>query len=530
MRKFGFLLLFVLLSRLLFAQYSTIKDYRAGKTIEYLFTIGDTIRFFPINPDYSGVYDTDYPCFYDIECMESGIKPKYRFAKNKKKLTPKSEIENSYFYVKSICGYEFKKKNGLFFGAILERLSDHAQLCIAIPADIKKEPKESILNSWIVNEKTGGTLSPKVLSSFVIPFMTKQFIDEVNRLEGKTMFLFQNYYRDREEYYMIKFADGESKSNRLSSTKDIRLGTEFVFGKMNFISWDTKLLYSQPFLTITKKDDAYMYRIPVTHFAGNCNILYSIRGKIENLPLLHFRDKEKYIAELKEKTPRMDSLIGRTYYFNSNNVYYKNEKEWVDREVTSIEDFQKAYDIKEGFYKCIGFDYFPRLSYLPPFYEYYPIFEDNMGNRFRFPLSFKSNKFGLHQEIKFTELFEPEEKYYARIQAKADKEKEEERLKKKYGEWLGSALSDGRCSEERYLSLCKKYGKKKADWMARRIYDIGWTYKEFQESRNPIVKFECVHTYENKYAYYEVYDYGGTYITFKNGVIVSKSDYPSSNF
>lgn len=73
MRKFGILLFFVLLSRLLFAQYSTIKDSRAGKTIEYLFTIGDTIRFFPINPDYSGVYDTDYPCFYDIECMESGI-------------------------------------------------------------------------------------------------------------------------------------------------------------------------------------------------------------------------------------------------------------------------------------------------------------------------------------------------------------------------------------------------------------------------------------------------------------------------
>lgn len=531
MRKISTLLLFVLFSSISFAQYSTIKDSRAGKTIDYLFTIGDTIKFFPINPDYSGVYDTDYPCFYDIECVESGIKPKYRFAKNKKKLTPKEEIENSYFYVKSICGYEFKKKNDLFFGAILERLSDHVQMCFAIPANMKKEPKESILNSWVVNEKTGAPFSQIMQSFFVIPFMTKQFIDEVNHLEGKTMFLFQNYYRDREEYYMIKFANGESKSNKLSSTKEISLGTEFVFDKMDFISWGTELIYLQPFLTIKKQDDAYMFRIPVTHFAGNSNILYMIRGKTENLPLHHFKDKDKYLKDMKGKGPRMDSLIGRVYYFTPDEVYYKNEKKKVDREITLIENINKPYDIKEGSYKCVGFDYFPRPANLLPFYEYYPIFEDKEGIRFRFPLSFKTNAFGIKgQEVKFTKIFELKETYDAKIQAKADKEKEEKRLKAKYGEWLGAALSDGRCTEERYLSLCKKYGKKKAEWMARRIYDIGWTYNEFCEAKNPIVKFECVHTYENRYAYYEVYNYGGTYITFKNSVIVSKSDYMGSDF
>lgn len=145
--------------------------------------------------------------------------------------------------------------------------------------------------------------------------------------------------------------------------------------------------------------------------------------------------------------------------------------------------------------------------------------------------SFKSNNFGIKgQDIKFTKVFELKETYDAKKQAKADKEKEEKRLKAKYGEWLGVALSDGRCTEERYLSLCKKYGKKKAERMARRIYEVGWTYDEFCEAKNPIVKFECVHTYESRYAYYEVYNYGGSYITFKNSVIVGISDYMDSDF
>jgi hypothetical protein len=112
----------------------------------------------------------------------------------------------------------------------------------------------------------------------------------------------------------------------------------------------------------------------------------------------------------------------------------------------------------------------------------------------------------------------------------AQEEANKKRLIAKYGEDVGFAIWVGKCTEERYAALCKKYGKKKAGWMARRIYDIGWTYNEFCEAKNPIVKFECVHTYENRYAYYEVYNYGGTYITFKNSVIVSISDYMGSDF
>lgn len=122
-----------------------------------------------------------------------------------------------------------------------------------------------------------------------------------------------------------------------------------------------------------------MYRVPVSYFAGNSNILFVIRGMMENIATRHFMEKRPYIKNLREKGPKMDSLIGKTYYFNPNDVYYKNEKKSVDREVTFIEDLQKPYDIKEGFYKCVGFGYFPRPAYLLPFYDYYPIFEDNVG-------------------------------------------------------------------------------------------------------------------------------------------------------
>ena len=531
MKRNGLLVLLSFFANFMFAQI--IYNKRVNTTIEYIFNIGDTIKSFPVNPDYSGEYSTDYPCFYDMECLESGVKPKFRFAKNKKKLTPKEEIEGAYFYVKNICGYEFKKNNNLFFGAILERLSDHANMCLAIPADMKKEPKESILHSWNVKEMSAGPFKKVAQSGFVIPFMPKHFIDEVNRLTGDTLIYKKSYSKNDEDYFMLKFANSETKADNLlisSKSNSVNTGTEFIAGEMSFIPLGTDLVYSQPFLPVTNTSDAYMYRVPVSYFAGNSNILYVIRGKMENILTEHFIEKRAYLTKLKEKSPKMDSLIGRTFYFSPNDVYYKNEKKWVDREVTLIEDLNKPYEIKEGFYKCVGFDYFPRPENMLPFYEYYPIFEDSIGQHFRFPMSFKSDKFSVHQSINFTKVFELKEIYDAKIIKKTNKEKEEQRLKSKYGEWLGSALSDGRCTEERYLSLCKKYGKKKAEWMARRIYDVGWTYKEFLESKNPIVKFECVHTYENKYAYYEIYNYGGTYLTFKNSVLVSISDYPNSDF
>ena len=169
-------------------------------------------------------------------------------------------------------------------------------------------------------------------------------------------------------------------------------------------------------------------------------------------------------------------------------------------------------------------------KYSSSFYTYCAIFEDENGTRFTFPASFVYEKYGITQNIKFFNVFMSKEAKESEDRKRAEDESEKKRLLAKYGEDVGYAIWEGRCTEERYATLCKKYGKKKAGWMARRIYDIGWTYNEFLEARSPLVKLECIHTYEKKSAYYEVYDYGGTYITFKNGVIVSKSNYPSSNF
>ena len=529
MKKMGILLLFVLLSNMSFGQADKIRDRRISKKAEYLFHVGDTIMFFPINPDYAGSYTTDYPCFYDIKCLESGIKSKYRFAANKQKLTPKSEIENAYFYVKKICDIEFNKKNKLAYSAILERINDHVQICLAFPSDLTKD-KESILNSWLVTPETYG-IYRTVRASIVIPYLEKWFIDSIKNLEGKELVFKQYYYRDQEDYGMLMLANGENKSNRLVNiyTPDVKVGTDLVAGKMDFISWDNKLVYSQPYLSVTNPADAYMFRIPVTHYAGNSNKLYVIKGEIENLVHRHFVEKNKYMASLKEKGPRMDSLIGKIYYFDTNEYYYKEVKGNIKRSIKPVDNHDELYTLANGYYKCVGFDYFPD-KYSSSFYTYCAILEDEKGKRFTFPASFEYKKYGTTQDIKFFKVFMSKEAKESEDRKKAKDESEKNRLIAKYGKDVGFAIWVGKCTEERYATLCKKYGKKKAGWMARRIYEVGWTYKEFCEARNPIVKFECIHTYETRYAYYEVYDYGGTYITFKNSVIVSISDYPGSNF
>lgn len=529
MRKLSILSFIIFLSSISFGQSDIIKDRRISKNAEYLFHVGDTIMFFPINPDYSGDYTTDYPCFYDIKCLESGIKSKYRFAANKQKLTPKSEIENTYFYVKKICDIDFNKKNKLAYSAILERVNDHIQICMALPSDLTKD-KESILNSWLVIPETYG-IYRTVRASIVIPYLEKWFIDSIKNLEGKTLIFKQYYDRGQEDYGMLKFANGEIKSNRLVDfyTPNVKVSTDLVAGKMDFISWENKLVYSQPYLSITNPADAYMYRIPVTHYAGNSNKLYVIKGEIENLVSRHFVEKENYLASLKEKGPRMDSLIGRIYYFDTNEYHYKEVRDNINRKIKPVDSLDELYTLTDGYYKCVGFDYFPD-KYSSNFYTYCVIFEDEKGKRFTFPASYYYKKYGTSKNIKFTSVFMSKENKESEDRKKAKDESNKKRLITKYGEDVGYAIWVGKCTEERYYTLCKKYGKKKAGWMASRIYDIGWTYKEFMEARNPHVKLECIHTYEDKYAYYEVYDYGGTYITFKNGVIVSKSDYPSSNF
>ena len=359
MRKLGILSLFILLSSISFGQ-STIKDRRINKNAEYLLHVGDTIMFFPINPDYSGGYTTDYPCFYDVKCLESGIKSKYRFAANKQKLTPKSEIENTYFYVKKICDIDFNKKNKLAYSAILERVSDHIEICLAFPLDLTKE-KESILNSWLVRPETSG-IYRTVRASNVIPYLEKRYIDGIKYLEGKKIVFKQYYYRDQEDYGMLTFVNGDTKSNRLVNvhTPDVKVGTDLVAGKMDFISWDNKLVYSQPYLSVTYPADADMFRIPVTHYAGNSNKLYVIKGEIENLVRRHFIEKDNYMASLKETGPKMDSLIGRVYYFSTNEYHYKEVKGNINRNIKPVDKPDEFFALADGYYKCVGFDFFSR--------------------------------------------------------------------------------------------------------------------------------------------------------------------------
>ena len=59
--------------------------------------------------------------------------------------------------------------------------------------------------------------------------------------------------------------------------------------------------------------------------------------------------------------------------------------------------------------------------------------------------------------------------------------------------------------------------------MMKGAYEIGWTVEEVREAVGPYY-FECIHTYKDKYAYYEQFQHGKydpSLLLFKNGKLVS---------
>lgn len=529
MKKIFTTILLTFLCYIALAQTTIYTDSRAYDKTEYLFSIGDTIMFFPFNPEYKGIYNPGYSCFYDIDCMEKGFKSKYRFATDKSKITPHSEIDDHFFYVKSINSASFNTEHKLYFSAVLERIKDHKLICIAYPSSLKKESKESILHTWAVLDKSDS----RYLwgrNSLVLPFLTKRFIDWLHSLEGKPVIMRSNYLKSNENYSMLEFANGESRVKKLNNIGKSR---EFVVRRAQFLPLGNELYYSQPYVTIFDSIDMQTYSIPASHFVGNCNIRYVIRGEAKNLFDKHFLRSDILLARLKAESPKRDTLIGKLFYFDRNSYYYKKENKWIDKE-TSLLNNNNLYSLTNGYYKCIGFDFFRKPDNFLDYYSQYAIFEDSIGQHFRFPVTvLYKTEWSSTQKIDFTKIFESKDEKEEKERHAIQKEENKKRLIAKYGEDVGFAIWVGKCTENRYNALCKKYGKKKAGWMARHIYDVGWTYEEFCEAKNPIVKLECVYTHENRYAYYEVYKYGDyspTYITFKNNVIVSIDDYMNSDF
>lgn len=499
---------------------------------ELLFNAGDTISFFPFNDDYKGNYTKGYTCFYDIKSMDSGFKPKYRFKVDDNKMTPLDEIENNSFYVKSINTRDFNKKNKLYYSAILERISDRAEVCFAFPAGMKNEPQESVLHSWIKfhNESSYNVYGKNCL---VIPFHSKHLVDEMKRLEGRIIYLSKKYDIDAEDYLLLSSGNAEGQTKHLNS---LEIGHEFVAGKVIYIGTSNALIYSHLFLPIYDIQDSMRYYIPVTHFVGNCKSEVVMREKEENLFTKHFTDKENSLSYAKQRVADLDTLIGKTYYFRYNYDYDKN-KSYYNVETRCLDEKRSLYDLKYGYYKCVGLEWLHTSSWTESVYAYYAVLEDSAGIRFQFPATSIRVKYGDreypgHKDLKtFTDIFIPKAKQDDFLKRKAaEKAEVEEKIAKYEAKYhdksLAIALAVGSCTEERYLMLRKKYGAKKAALMARKNYSIGWSYDEVRESIGNEY-FECVHTYENRLGYYERYQlrrYEPSFLTFKNGILISISN------
>lgn len=513
----------------IYAQSTSSVDRRAYDKTEYLFTTGDTIMFFPMNPDYKGTYTQGYTCFFNMDCMENGFKPKYRFAVNKEKLTPHSEIDGFFFYVKSINSPSFNNENKLYYSAILERIHDHALICFAYPSSLKKEPKESILHTWTVLDKS----EPQFIwgkNSLVIPYIKKIYIDWLNSLEGKPVIMRSNYSKTDEELFLVELANGESKTKMLNTIGTRR---EFSVRRFHFLSLGNELYYSHPYVTIYDSIDSQVYSIPASHFVGNCNNRYVIRGEFKNLFGKHFARADILLARLRNESPKRDSLIGKVFFFDKNNYYYKQEDKWIDIETSFLDRNNRQYSLTNGYYKCVGFDFFRKPASYLDYYSQYVIFEDSLGQQFKFPTTISHKTiYSSHEKIDFTKIFELKEAKEERERQEFLKEENEKRLNAKYGPYLCYVITSGQCTEARYIELLKKYGKRKAEDMAGGKINVGWTFSEVLESVGKKY-FECVYSHKNRYDYWEVYQYrkySPSYVTFRNNVVVSIDDYMSTDF
>lgn len=397
---------------------------------------------------------------------------------------------------------------------------------------MKKEPQESVLHSWIKHHAES-SFSMFGKDCLVIPYLTKHLLDEMKNLEGRIIYLSKKYDKDEEDYLLLQFANTEGRVKHLSSTS---VGHEFIAGKVTYLQTSNALIYSHLYIPIRDLEDSVTYNIPVTHFVGNCKSEVVMREKEENMFTKHFTDKEKSLSKARERVAELDTLIGKTYYFGYNYDYDTNRSDYKV-ETLCLDDNRSRYNLTYGYYKCVGLEWLHTSSWTESVYAYYAILEDSVGTRFQFPARSMRVKFGNrdypdHRDLKgFTDIFIPKAKQDNFLRRKAAEEAEVDAMIAKYeakykDKGLAIALAVGSCKEERYLQLRKKYGAKKAALMARKLYEIGWSYEEVKESIGNDY-FVCVHTYENQLGYYERYQhrkYEPTFLTFRNGTLISISD------
>lgn len=486
---------------------------RARRVSNYIPTVGDTVAFYPLNNYYKGNVIQAYSCFYNYECIKKGFKDKFRFKSNANGYTPISEISDVYMRVEQVLpSYEYKKAK--YFVVSFTRIVDGEQIILAIPYSMKGVPANAIERYWLHNE---------YLPFFSIPFYTKAFLTHFKQMVNEEVVFYRKYNTDTELYDMLEFAN---KSNDVGNLNVYR-GKKYTILNLGFLSTSSSLIYPNLYCTI-QDTEKKVYYVPITYFVGNAKLDYLMSKKMENLFEDHF--KRTIVLENKIKSFTSQSEEGKLIKkFSGKEVSLS----WIELRTSMFRDYgyeirktidDKPYSIRNGNYKCLGFQY--KIPYIETNrdFELYALLEDSMGVRFLFPaIKFNNGIIDCNFDDIFVLKSEADE-YEKKLKSEIDDL--EEKVKyytKKYDERAANGIVYNGCTEEKYITLRKKYGAQKAGYMANKQFKIGWTYEEVKEAVNGGY-FELLNTYENKYSYYEYYQYRKyypKYVLFENGKVVS---------
>lgn len=439
---------------------------------------GEIIMFYPVASSTKALTG-GYDCFYDAEkVLRNGkvkAKDDYRFMPSDNGLTPFSEIEGHKFQmIFSDIENEDKKIDKKYFIILFER-EDKKQVLLRLPAKRRKE-SSCLTQSMVLHFENNGE-HKYVLSIPCCPLKSYNYIKE--NFEGDTISNFNRTSNSQKKEYQLLMSHIRFMGGFFSERFTHKMGYQYICDSIAFSNIET-LHYMQP-IAFCRYGELYV-KIPLFDFRSAGGMIYGDGYDISKM----FEKKADVFNHLLYKENVNDSIfkiVGKNIHVTDKSTYVENFNS--NNCAYNLDDYSK-YEIKaDSIYFCEKIDiYTPTIDWNLCLAAY---MKDSRGNHFQIKLnnfSFikgHSNKRG---------VFELEDDYIKGIEQweKSKKETEAKKdsiynyYKNKYGDDVASVLTYNNCSEERYLKLKKKYGKKKSLYMCRKILQIGWTLYEVKEA------------------------------------------------
>ena len=459
---------------------------------------GEKFFFYPVSNNIANTVN-GYDCFYSTDLAYKNdkfkIKPKFRFKVNDNELTPFSEIEGHQFtMISSVIENKNEKKLEKKVCILFLTRDDGEKLFLRVPY-IRKEEDNTLTRAMSLLFKTTTGKSNYKINIPCCP--VSKYNEAADYISGQNII---SYHRGRTSLekakdLLVKQSDflGGFIPEGLFTKSGYELSCDSV-GFRNIESY----FFKQP-VAYCKYDNRNVI-LPLFDFRGAGNSTYG-----EGFTLADFFARKGSVRDglinSKDYPAKLLAMPGKRLRYDGTGVSTMDS--YKLKQIRYWDNNKQYYIKNQTAYNCEAIDLSNEHA---DHFGLCAVMTDSLGKKFQIPLDLidlSDNKFTNHP-------FELEEDFLARQR-----------------DWQASQKAfDERCEKEnaeKEQRLRKKYGAKKAAKMMKGAYEIGWTVEEVREAVGPYY-FECIHTYKDKYAYYEQFQHGKydpSLLLFKNGKLVS---------